>query len=366
MNAVFRRVLETARLYQADALRFLGDAVLFMLYADRAGGMAAAALAAADMAADVLAAQVDPVLRLHCAITAGDYFALKLGGHAGRFEVAVVGRSLADLEAGLSRAKAGQVSVSGAVLSLLGISARPAQAGSAAAGPEPREVPADGLWTTDRAELLRALGGCDAACSLAGRVSAPGGPHPPCQASRPQALAAASAAAGLHALHTPDVEAVLRSDSGFIRELRIITSLFLRFEEFACPPAGAGGFEQDSLRDLSRRVRIAQAVAAKYGAVIRAFFRDDKGFVGLMTFGLFGSAHTDDPFRAIKCALRIRDAFAEEDLGAVSIGIATGRVFGGLVGTNSDASTTIIVDTATREGADTDRNVEAEALALSI
>eukprot|EP00741_Cyanophora_paradoxa_P025228 tig00000350_g24352.t1 len=388
MNAVFRRVLEVARSYHADALRFLGDAVLFMLEGEGAGGMAAAARAAVDMVADVLATEIDPVLKLHCAITAGTYFALKLGGHGGRFEVVVAGRSLADLEAGLSRAKAGQVSVSGAVLSLLGISARPA--GSSAS----KEIPADGFWTGARADLVRVLvpvsgtpraGQLQAAAAADRRSPATVPPASRSRADRERELeleAGCCAGPDFTAYIPPDVEAVVRSSAEFIKELRIITSLFLRFDSFACPLVGT--FDPETLEDLSRRVSIAQASAARCGGVIRSFFRDDKGFVGLMTFGLFGSAHADDPLRAIKAAVRIRNAFEEEKLGTVSIGIATGRVFAGLVGDTlrceynvlGDAVNTaarlmttqrgaIIVDGPTREGAaaDKSRMFEAEALA---
>eukprot|EP00741_Cyanophora_paradoxa_P020725 tig00021293_g20005.t1 len=98
------------------------------------------------------------------------------------------------------------------------------------------------------------------------------------------------------------------------------------------PAPGADPFGPEALAVLNRCVSVVQAAAARTGGAVRAFFRDDKGFVALLTYGLVGASHADDPARAASAAVRVREAFAAEGLGPLSAGVATGRAFAGLVG----------------------------------
>eukprot|EP00741_Cyanophora_paradoxa_P007447 tig00000128_g7202.t1 len=352
INGVFQEVLEVSRRYRADALRFLGDSVLLMVYAEAAGGAAGAARAAAEMAGALLAACTGS-LAVHLAVTGGRFFPLRLGGYAGKFEACVVGEPLGSLEAGLSRAKAGEVSISAAVLRLLGID-------SAARSPE-----AGG----------RSSGRPLARASSPPSRGRPPRPHRPGRGLNPRGRGRAGR------LRAPDVEAAVLARSGFLKELRIITSLFLRYDAFRQPRGGR--LEPAAVRALALFVSAAQEAAARTGGVVRSFFCDDKGFVGLVSYGLLAATHTDDPLRACAFAVRVREALRRRGLGAASasIGIATGRVFAGIVGDErrceysvlGDAVNTAarlmaaahgetLVDEATREAVGPER-VQSEAVA---
>eukprot|EP00741_Cyanophora_paradoxa_P018376 tig00000204_g17743.t1 len=161
-----------------------------------------------------------------------------------------------------------------------------------------------------------------------------------------------------------DVDWVLDHGGRFLTELRIITVAFLLLAPPPEPePAGASASGPDhdeepldpgALGAMQRRVCAVQEEAERARGVVRSFFRDDKGgrldlgascrgegsvlassagFVALVTFGLAGGGGgADDPLRAALFAVRVRDAFAAGSLGPVSIGLATGRVFCGIVG----------------------------------
>jgi len=63
---------------------------------------------------------------------------------------------------------------------------------------------------------------------------------------------------------------------------------------------------------------------------------DDKGSTLICIWGLSPWAHTDDPVRAILTALNMRKALAKIDGTWCNIGIATGEVFCGVVGTSGN------------------------------
>ena len=62
---------------------------------------------------------------------------------------------------------------------------------------------------------------------------------------------------------------------------------------------------------------------------------DDKGSTLICVWGLSPLAHDDDAIRAVLCALQLRKDLAVQDIGcACNVGISTGVVFAGVVGTS--------------------------------
>ncbi|MES0490326.1 MAG: adenylate/guanylate cyclase domain-containing protein [Leptospirales bacterium] len=80
-------------------------------------------------------------------------------------------------------------------------------------------------------------------------------------------------------------------------------------------------------------MQIMQRCLYQFKGSINRFGFDDKGAVLLAAFGLPPLVHENDPYRAVKAAIKFRDRFKKNDLECV-IGIGTGPVFCGTVGSS--------------------------------
>eukprot|EP00741_Cyanophora_paradoxa_P019492 tig00021127_g18816.t1 len=96
--------------------------------------------------------------------------------------------------------------------------------------------------------------------------------------------------------------------------------------------AGAGPL----VASLHAAVRIVQGVLAEQEGALRQVAADDKGRVILAAFGIPGAAHgyADDAARAVEAALQAQRLLGGESMECAA-GVATGRVFCGLVGDTS-------------------------------
>ncbi len=126
-----------------------------------------------------------------------------------------------------------------------------------------------------------------------------------------------------------------RVDAGqdaWLAEFRHISSVFVRL-------IGTEG----SVEILHAAVLAIQHVVHRYEGTIQQLVEGDKGTVLLATFGLPPQAHEDDAARAVMSALAIEDATA--DLGLrTAIGITSGRVFCGPVGSDVRREYTVVGD----------------------
>eukprot|EP00456_Euglypha_rotunda_P043382 TRINITY_DN3397_c0_g1_i4.p1 TRINITY_DN3397_c0_g1~~TRINITY_DN3397_c0_g1_i4.p1 ORF type:complete len:119 (-),score=18.41 TRINITY_DN3397_c0_g1_i4:20-376(-) len=87
-----------------------------------------------------------------------------------------------------------------------------------------------------------------------------------------------------------------------------------------------------------------QAVVSRNQGYRRQFLVDDKGTVLIVVFGVPPYAHEDDPFRAVKTALELREALVDENV-AHGIGIASGDVYVGSVGSAFRQEHAVVGDT---------------------
>lgn len=141
---------------------------------------------------------------------------------------------------------------------------------------------------------------------------------------------------------------------GFVGEHRAITAAFLGFD----------GFDYDGdpevVAKLQRYLGQVFAIVGRYGGYVNKVDMGDKGSKALILFGA-PVAHEDDAERALQCALELR-ALADQRLDepreagggpapggqpailAVRIGIASGLVFSGQVGSSTRQEYTVIGD----------------------
>eukprot|EP00741_Cyanophora_paradoxa_P023328 tig00000254_g22535.t1 len=463
LNACFGLVLKIARQHGGDCIQFLGDALLILVYAKDEGGLGNACAAALKIAGrlqtacvggETVATGCSLRLRLHVAVSAGRFVALRLRteqaaaekGQLPRTQLAVVGAPFARLARCLRLAAADEFCVSPEVAHHLttldyetrlvqavfhGVVARrslegfvvygvssPGPAAVAMAGsrgsdlaaatsmgvPSPSafstpatplppasastdpaaDKPSDNASTRsfglkgliDRAFSLKSTSMRSRASSRSNRVAADtdaddgddssshahsaganssfgaAGVAPPDPELPPAAASASLQGLGLFelapqlelascpplgralSLIPEDVASHILQGARFLAELKLTTVAFVHIAGVALPndEIGTEDLSQASVELLQRSVAIVQDAAQRTGGILRSCFNDEKGFICMLTWGLLGLSHSDDPLRACTAALSIRDDFAAGHCGPVSIGVGTGRVFCGEVG----------------------------------
>ncbi len=123
---------------------------------------------------------------------------------------------------------------------------------------------------------------------------------------------------------------------GWLAEHRRTTVMFL------CV-AGLEHCGTDALSRLQDLMQIVQTTVYRYGGSIGRFSVDDKGTILLAAFGLPSRTHEDDPVRAVLAALGIQARLCALGLDC-GIGIATGAVFCGSIGSKARREYTMVGD----------------------
>ncbi|HEY7600556.1 MAG TPA: adenylate/guanylate cyclase domain-containing protein, partial [Candidatus Limnocylindrales bacterium] len=130
---------------------------------------------------------------------------------------------------------------------------------------------------------------------------------------------------------------LVAGQADWLAEMRRMTILFL----------GIGGlqFTGPAALDLIQATMLAfQQTVYRYEGSINKLLVDDKGPNSLVLFGAPPLSHLDDSLRAVRCALELQEA--AEGLGlSLSIGVTTGQVFAGPVGSPARREYTVIGDT---------------------
>eukprot|EP01125_Pyxidicula_operculata_P003722 TRINITY_DN1498_c1_g1_i1.p1 TRINITY_DN1498_c1_g1~~TRINITY_DN1498_c1_g1_i1.p1 ORF type:complete len:1676 (-),score=371.59 TRINITY_DN1498_c1_g1_i1:567-5594(-) len=120
----------------------------------------------------------------------------------------------------------------------------------------------------------------------------------------------------------------------FLAELRRISVIFVNLEL---------QYSNDVLPKLQSGMCAMQEAIYQYEGTVRQFIIDDKGSVLIAAFGLPPLAHEDDPIRAVKSSILLREKLKQLGIGT-SIGITTGRVFCGAVGSEERREYAVVGD----------------------
>jgi len=122
--------------------------------------------------------------------------------------------------------------------------------------------------------------------------------------------------------------------SDWLAELRRVTSLFINIPEM----------RRSGDTDLAQKLaQVLQGAIYRYEGSVNKIAVDEKGVSLLAAFGLPPFSHEDDPLRGVLAAQDIRNAVSELGLESY-IGIATGRVFCGVIGNTKRREYTITGD----------------------
>lgn len=304
LNEYFGRVIGIITAHGGDVVRFAGDAVLAAWYADTAAGLSDLTARAVHCGLALQAELHDyptregPALSLKIGIGAGEFVILHLGGVGDRWDFLVSGPAFVQSFTALDRAGPGQVVASlrawshvssrftGQQLPMGSVLVRATHAVT-----EPREASLPAVTE----EMAQSLGGY-----IPGAVTS--------------CLAA--------------------GHEDWLGELRVVSSLFINLPElnYATPLARA----QQIMRDL-------QTELYHFEGSINKLNVDDKGTSLLAALGLPPMVHDDDAKRAVQAGMAIAQKLGALGLRS-SIGIATGRVFCGAIGSPRRREYTLLGD----------------------
>lgn len=120
------------------------------------------------------------------------------------------------------------------------------------------------------------------------------------------------------------IHRISAGQSDWLAELRKVTILFINLPQMS---------HNTSLEAAHDVMRLIQQLVYRHEGSINKISQDDKGVMIDAALGLPPLTHTNDPLRGIQTAIMIRDELKARGLRG-AIGVTTGRVFCGLIGTN--------------------------------
>ncbi len=336
LNQYLGRLVDEIEAHGGDVLKFAGDAViaLWPVAVDAADPQRALATATQSAAACALRAQKalagfqagETTLSMRICISAGEVRLLHVGGVLNRWETVPCGRPVTEMAELKPLTPIGAVVVSQRAWELLAgrFSGKPAQRN------------ADNRQTVLDAEVSLLESWTN--------VTSEPGDHGPMRLRWSDDLPPAQALERLPV--SPDAEELLRAWvpgvmlssianglSEWLSELRRISVVFAQLP-------GATSEDAD-LERVQNLVAALQRSVYRFDGGIDKISVDEKGAVLIAAFGLPPLSHEDDPVRSLHAAMAMRKAMS--DLGvSASIGVATGQVFCGTVGTQMRCEYTVI------------------------
>ncbi|MBI3964009.1 MAG: adenylate/guanylate cyclase domain-containing protein, partial [Chloroflexi bacterium] len=306
LNDYFGQVVDLIAVHGGDVVKFAGDALLVLWPAavfdeDLATATRRAAQCGLALQEQLGNYEALPGVRFsqRVSVGAGEVVVMDVGGVFGRWESLVTGEPI--LQVGLAEKLA-----------------------------EPGEV----LVAAAAAELLLDTVSGDVLPGGELRLRTVTAPIPPRSLERPHLSAEAERAL------LPYIPGAVRArlsagQTHWLAELRQLTVIFV-----SLPDLNA----KTPLEEAQRMMRTLQTVVYRYEGSINKINVDDKGVMVLAAFGLPPLAHEDDPVRGVQAALAMQAEL--RDLGWRSpIGVTTGRVFCGLIGSETRREYTVIGDT---------------------
>ncbi|MGH3874555.1 MAG: AAA family ATPase [Pseudonocardiaceae bacterium] len=312
LNAGLAPVIDTIGAAGGDILFFAGDGLT--AFWRGAGGTQRAGAGATQHAAGIgatwraVAAAVaarraiaggDPRVGIRFGVASGPVDLWNLGGERDQWLHLASGPALADAAAGQAAVAVGEVAVTAAVAGVLGT----------------------GFELATRGGVTRVL-------------AAPTVPDAPVPGNRG---ALDHAIAPLVRPYLPDA-VVARLAAGldhYMSEIRTVTALFVRLPDLTTSA---------TLGDMQALTSALQGFVNRYQSVVNRLSVDEHGALALVVFGTPPHAHEDDADRALAAARDLDHELGGRGL-RHGLGIATGTVFCGTLGTAGRRDYTVLGDT---------------------
>ena len=318
VNDFFGRVIEIIHAHGGDIVKFAGDALTIIWRANirsESGvdksppeDLTSLALRAANCALQIQSAvagynAAGQELSLKLAIGVGRIAVVHVGGELNRWEFAISGQPMHQVAAGGDVAAAGEVVVSPQTWQLIQSFAQGVAATDQRVDPPQRLL-----------SLNRVL---------------------PPRARAVHAVPVALEEVVRSYLPAAVTRRIMAGQTDYIGELRTLTILFINLPDilYDTPLALA----QQAMRGLQR------ALYFPYEGSINKLSVDDKGVTLIAALGMPPFSHEDDPSRGVLAALAMQAALNELGLRS-SVGVTTGRVYAGTVGSELRREYTIMGD----------------------
>ena len=304
LNSYFGRLIDLVNAHGGEIVKFAGDALLAWWSVGeedlaRVTGRAAQCGLAVQKALHDYQEAEGVRLSLRIGVGAGEISTMHLGGRFGRWEFLPTGAPLVQSSLAEQRAEPGEVVLSPEAWQL----AETQLVGQPLAGGHVR------LEAVRAAVPLRSII-----------------PPPPLTSE---------AASALRAYIPGAIFARLTAgQTGWLAELRHVTVIFLNLPDLSSPP---------ELEQAQKIFYALQNALYRYEGSINKLNVDDKGVTLVAALGLPPLSHEDDAVRAVQAALAMRAELKKLGLRS-AIGIATGQVFCGSVGSEVRREYTIIAD----------------------
>ncbi len=297
LNGYFSRMIDLIDGQGGDVVKFSGDALTAVFPSDsaalgdaaRRAVQAAEAMQAAMVEFETLGTSVGPVaLGMKIGIGAGEILAATVGGVEGHWEYVIAGDPLRQVAEAEHHAEMGQIILSPEAKAL--ITPHPVPSLPAPKPEWDKAANPDAIQ-----EVLR--------CFVPGAV----------------------------------IPWMGKSLQEWLAVLRPMSVLFIGI-------TSRNREDDDTVSQLDRAMRAAQEVVNQYEGSINKMAVDDKGTIMVALFGAPPYAHEDDPERALRCAMALQEMAPSLNL-ELAIGVTTGRVFAGPVGSSTRREYTVMGDT---------------------
>jgi len=297
LNGYFSRMIALIEAQGGEVVKFSGDAVTVVFPAEKEGlsiavrraKQAAEAMQGAMDDFATLKTSVGPIaLGMKIGIGAGEILAARVGGDHGRWEYVIAGDPLRQVAQAEHQAGRGEIVLSPEAEAIVV---------PHVIGPRPLPLPD---WTGVR---------------------------------DPEAVEAVLRA------YVPGVVSTWLEEAlqEWLAVLRPMSVLFVGI-------TGIDYTQSDAIEGLHVFLRGIQEIVRRYEGSINKLAVDDKGTISIILFGAPPRAHEDDSERALRCALDLQ-ALAEARGLELAIGVTTGRVFAGPVGSETRREYTVMGDT---------------------
>ncbi len=319
LNDYFGQLIDLVYDYGGDVVKFGGDAIIVVWpipepladqtqgrpTADPSDGRRELTLRAAECAFNIrerlLHYQADgSTLYLKFSLGTGQVWESHIGGIFNRWEFVLVGEPLIEISAANHLAKAGDIIASPSAWELIRRDCE--------AEPFPFE-PESGRPVKTAARLQKLKNGSPSSEGLK---------------EKPWDFAESAQVALRPYIPGAIIHRISAGQSDWLAELRKVTILFINLPELS---------HNTSLETAHSTMRLIQQLVYRFEGSLNKISQDDKGVMIDAAFGLPPLAHGDDPVRGVQSAMMIRNELQARGLKG-SIGLTTGRVFCGLVGTD--------------------------------
>lgn len=306
LNSFFDHIISTITAHGGDVVRFAGDALLAVWPAEneseepQAVEMATQCALALQRELRGYRTEDGTEFALKIGVGAGELTCMHLGGEFDRWEILITGLAFVQSFAALAQSHSGQVVASLPAWSLLHdrFNGQQLQMGCVLVETGPARPP--GFTSPTRGMLDRAPAERQLRRYVPGTVTA----------------------------------RISAGHGQWIGELRVVSVLFVNLPDLNYAT---------TLERAQSTIQYLQQELYRFEGSINKLNLDDKGTSLLAALGLPPLAHEDDARRAVHAAMAIRRRLLEQGLQS-SIGIATGRVFCGSVGSSSRQEYTLMGD----------------------